>query len=123
MAFSTSADLHDLHLYREVFLDFDPIAVSNLNEKKFVSPGSCASSLLSEVKLRAIIENAHQMCKVGHFCLFILSCYSIFLIENEFLLRFWELLILCLVRKIFPTAVEQLSSPIWEQRNGQCIYC
>ncbi|KAK7827908.1 putative gmp synthase [glutamine-hydrolyzing], partial [Quercus suber] len=28
------------------------------------TPGSLASSLLSEVKLRAIIDNANQMCKV-----------------------------------------------------------
>ncbi|KAG6665460.1 DNA-3-methyladenine glycosylase 1-like [Carya illinoinensis] len=56
--------LNKRNMFREVFLDFDPIAVSKLNEKKFVSPGSCASSLLSEVKLRAIIENAHQISKV-----------------------------------------------------------
>lgn len=51
-------------LDRDVFLDFDPIAVSKLNEKKITSPGSPASSLLSELKLRAIIENARQICKV-----------------------------------------------------------
>ncbi|GAB2293667.1 hypothetical protein Dimus_027880 [Dionaea muscipula] len=50
--------------FREVFLDFDPIAVSKLNEKKIVAPGSLSHSLLSELKLRAIIENARQMCKV-----------------------------------------------------------
>lgn len=51
-------------LDRDVFLDFDPIAVSKLNEKKIATPGSPASSLLSELKLRAIIENARQICKV-----------------------------------------------------------
>ncbi|KAL5574468.1 hypothetical protein UlMin_016167 [Ulmus minor] len=51
-------------LFREVFLDFDPSAVSKLNEKKTVAPGNPASSLLSELKLRAIIENARQTCKV-----------------------------------------------------------
>lgn len=49
---------------REVFQDFDPINVSKLNEKKIATPGSSASSLLSEVKLRGIIENARHTCKV-----------------------------------------------------------
>lgn len=52
------------HLYREVFLDFDPVLVSKMNEKKIVAPGSLASSLLSEPKLRAIVENARQIVKV-----------------------------------------------------------
>lgn len=55
---------------REVFADFDPVAISKLNEKKLIAPGSNASSLLSELKLRAIIENARQMTKVNvHFLL------------------------------------------------------
>ncbi|PON89294.1 Methyladenine glycosylase [Trema orientale] len=58
------AILNKRHIFREVFLDFDPVAVSKLNEKKITSPGSLASSLLSELKLRAMIENARQMCKV-----------------------------------------------------------
>lgn len=45
-------------------MDFDPCAVSRMNEKKTVVPGSPASSLLSELRLRSIIENARQMCKV-----------------------------------------------------------
>ena len=49
---------------REVFLEFDPSAVSRMNEKKIVAPGSPASSLLSELRLRGIVENAGQMCKV-----------------------------------------------------------
>lgn len=56
--------LNKRHIFREVFLDFNPFAVSELNEKRFVGPGSPACSLLSEQKLRAIIENARQMCKV-----------------------------------------------------------
>ncbi|KAJ0989539.1 hypothetical protein J5N97_007895 [Dioscorea zingiberensis] len=52
------------HIFREVFTDFDPVAVSRMNEKKILAPGSTASSLLSEPKLRAIIENAHQILKV-----------------------------------------------------------
>ncbi|KAK8515393.1 hypothetical protein V6N13_139630 [Hibiscus sabdariffa] len=52
------------HIFREVFMDFEPVAVSKLNEKKLIAPGSMASSLLSELKLRAIIENARQISKV-----------------------------------------------------------
>ncbi|CAJ1951419.1 unnamed protein product [Sphenostylis stenocarpa] len=62
-------------LFREVFLDFDPIAVSRMNEKKIAAPGSPVNSLLSELRLRTIIENARQMCKVieefGSFEIFI----------------------------------------------------
>ncbi|KAL1809776.1 hypothetical protein ACET3Z_026766 [Daucus carota] len=56
--------LNRRHLFREVFQDFDPINVSKLNEKKIATPGSSASSLLSEVKLRGIIENARHTCKI-----------------------------------------------------------
>lgn len=52
------------HIFREVFMDFEPIAVSKLNEKKLTAQGSIASSLLSEPKLRAVIENAHQIVKI-----------------------------------------------------------
>lgn len=52
------------HIFREVFADFDPVTVSKLNEKKILAPGSTASSLLSELKLRSIIENARQISKV-----------------------------------------------------------
>ncbi|GLT73362.1 hypothetical protein SLA2020_452280 [Shorea laevis] len=52
------------HIFREVFADFDPVTVSNLNEKKMIAPGSTGISLLSEPKLRAIIENARQISKV-----------------------------------------------------------
>ncbi|PQP98424.1 putative GMP synthase [Prunus yedoensis var. nudiflora] len=61
---SWPAILSKKHIFREVFADFDPVAVSKLNEKKLIAPGSTASSLLSELKLRAIIENARQMTKV-----------------------------------------------------------
>ncbi|EYU21733.1 hypothetical protein ABFS82_09G084800 [Erythranthe guttata] len=52
------------HLFREVFLDFDPNAVSKLNDKKIATPGSPASSLLSDLNLRAITENARRICKI-----------------------------------------------------------
>uniref|UniRef100_A0ACD5UIQ7 Uncharacterized protein n=1 Tax=Avena sativa TaxID=4498 RepID=A0ACD5UIQ7_AVESA len=50
---------------REVFMDFDPASVSKINEKKFVAPGSIANSLLSEQKLRAVLENARQIVKIA----------------------------------------------------------
>ncbi|XP_019181964.1 PREDICTED: uncharacterized protein LOC109177113 isoform X1 [Ipomoea nil] len=50
--------------FKEVFQNFDPVAVSKLNEKKITVPGNPASSLLSELKLRAIIENARHVCKI-----------------------------------------------------------
>ncbi|XP_074584417.1 uncharacterized protein LOC141840353 [Curcuma longa] len=56
--------LNKRHIFRDVFFKFDPVAVSKLNEKKIVAPGSVGSSLLSEPKLRAIIENARQMLKI-----------------------------------------------------------
>lgn len=50
-------------------MDFDPAAVSKINEKKLVAPGSVAHSVLSEPKLRAILENARQILKVCNACL------------------------------------------------------
>ncbi|URE19631.1 Methyladenine glycosylase [Musa troglodytarum] len=58
------AILSKRRLFREVFMDFDPILVSKLNDKKIIVPGSTANSLLSEPKLRAIIENAPQVIKI-----------------------------------------------------------
>ncbi|KAJ4754993.1 DNA glycosylase superfamily protein [Rhynchospora pubera] len=52
------------HIFREVFMDFDPVSVSKLNEKKLVAPGSPARSLLSESKLRSVIENSKQILKI-----------------------------------------------------------
>ncbi|CAL5041680.1 unnamed protein product [Urochloa decumbens] len=52
-------------LFREVFMDFDPAAVSKINEKRLVAPGSIAHSLLSEQKLRAVLENARQILKIA----------------------------------------------------------
>ncbi|VAI80828.1 unnamed protein product [Triticum turgidum subsp. durum] len=52
-------------IFREIFTNFDLIAVSNINEKKLVAPGSIARSLLSEQKLRAVLENARQIVKIA----------------------------------------------------------
>lgn len=57
--------LNKRHLFRDVFHGFDPIAVSKLNDKKITAPGNPAASLLSEAKLRGIIENARQVCKIA----------------------------------------------------------
>ncbi|XP_058195796.1 uncharacterized protein LOC131312080 [Rhododendron vialii] len=58
---SWPAILNKRNTFRDVFLEFDPIAVSKLNEKKILTP---ASSLISEVKQRATIENARQTSKI-----------------------------------------------------------
>ncbi|KAK3134223.1 hypothetical protein QOZ80_6AG0546550 [Eleusine coracana subsp. coracana] len=50
--------------FREIFMDFDAAVVSKINEKKLVEPGSIASSLLSEQKLRTVLENARQILKI-----------------------------------------------------------
>lgn len=52
-------------IFRELFMNFDLIAISNINEKKLVAPASIARSLLSEQKLRAVIENARQIVKIA----------------------------------------------------------
>ncbi|XP_076939708.1 uncharacterized protein LOC143608584 [Bidens hawaiensis] len=59
------AILNKRHLFREVFHGFDPVTVSKMNDKKISAPGNPAKTLLSEVKLRGIIENAHQFCKIA----------------------------------------------------------
>ncbi|URD86191.1 Methyladenine glycosylase [Musa troglodytarum] len=80
------------HMFREVFLDFDPVAVSKLNEKKIVVPGSTASSLLSEPKLRAIIENARQILKVvDEFGSFERYCWSF--VNHKPIVNPWFLII------------------------------
>ncbi|KAL1205579.1 hypothetical protein V5N11_001291 [Cardamine amara subsp. amara] len=51
-------------LFREVFMDFDPIAISELTNKKITSPEIATTTLLSEQKLRSILENANQVRKI-----------------------------------------------------------
>ncbi|KAG8056781.1 hypothetical protein GUJ93_ZPchr0002g25871 [Zizania palustris] len=50
--------------FREVFMGFDPLLVSTLSEKKVLGPCSPARTLLSEHRLRIIIENAQEVLKV-----------------------------------------------------------
>lgn len=50
-------------------MDFDPIAISELTNKKITSSEIATTTLLSEQKLRSILENANQVCKViYHLC-------------------------------------------------------
>lgn len=56
--------LNKRSIFREVFMDFDPVLVSKLSEKKIIAPGSPSSSLLSEQKLRGVLENARQILKI-----------------------------------------------------------
>ncbi|GJN27132.1 hypothetical protein PR202_gb15125 [Eleusine coracana subsp. coracana] len=58
------AILNKRPIFREVFMDFDPVLVSKLSERKIIAPGSPSSSLLSEQKLRGVIENARQILKI-----------------------------------------------------------
>ncbi|CAN6459288.1 unnamed protein product [Victoria cruziana] len=58
------AILSKRHIFREVFVDFDPSVVAKLSEKRVIAPGITCSSLLSELKLRSIIENARQILKI-----------------------------------------------------------
>lgn len=46
-------------------MDFDPLLVAKLSERKILGPCSPARSLLSEHRLRIIIENAQEVLKVS----------------------------------------------------------
>lgn len=75
-------------IFREVFMDFDPVLVSKLSEKKIIAPGSPSSTLLSEQKLRGVIENARQILKiVEEFGTFDKYCWS-FVNNKPILSRF-----------------------------------
>uniref|UniRef100_A0A1J3K3G0 Putative GMP synthase [glutamine-hydrolyzing] n=1 Tax=Noccaea caerulescens TaxID=107243 RepID=A0A1J3K3G0_NOCCA len=50
--------------FREVFTDFDPNVIVKMNEKLLLGPGSTGNALLSDLRLRAVIENARQILKV-----------------------------------------------------------
>ncbi|XP_021717114.1 uncharacterized protein LOC110684975 isoform X2 [Chenopodium quinoa] len=80
--------LNKRNIFREVFLHFDPVSVSKLNEKKISGPGSPGSTLLSELKMRNIVENARQVCKVieefGSFSKYIWSFMNKKPIVNKF---------------------------------------
>ncbi|ONK70449.1 uncharacterized protein A4U43_C05F33840 [Asparagus officinalis] len=82
------AILSKRNIFREVFMDFDPVLVAKLNEKKIIAQGSTASSLLSEAKLRAVIENALQVLKIiEEFGSFDKYCWS-FVNQKPIITRF-----------------------------------
>ncbi|XVE69932.1 hypothetical protein DITRI_Ditri10aG0031100 [Diplodiscus trichospermus] len=51
-------------IFRKLFNNFDPSAIAQYTEKKMLSLKIDGSLLLSEPKLRAVLENAKQMLKV-----------------------------------------------------------
>ncbi|KAK8918491.1 hypothetical protein KSP39_PZI021855 [Platanthera zijinensis] len=58
------AILNKRQIFRQVFMDFDPVLVSRMSEKKLIAPGSIPSTLLSEAKLRAVVENGRLILKI-----------------------------------------------------------
>lgn len=50
--------------FRKMFDNFDPSSLANVNEKKLRSLTESGKSLLSEPKIRAIVENAKHFQKV-----------------------------------------------------------
>ncbi|KAI3464994.1 hypothetical protein Pfo_021657 [Paulownia fortunei] len=51
-------------IFRKLFEDFDPTSVANLDEERLLSMRVHGSTLLSEPKLRAVMENAKQLLKI-----------------------------------------------------------
>lgn len=86
----------NLFLFREVFLEFDPVSVSKLNEKKICSPGTPGSSLLSEMKLRNIVENARQVCKVC--CIRMVGVQHVLYTSNGWISSLYIIVTRCLWR-------------------------
>ncbi|KAL2346340.1 hypothetical protein Fmac_000340 [Flemingia macrophylla] len=61
---SWPAILNQRDIFRKFFENFDPSSVAQFTEKKLLSLKINGNSLLSEPKLRAIVENAKQLLKV-----------------------------------------------------------
>ncbi|XP_010943158.1 uncharacterized protein [Elaeis guineensis] len=62
--FSWPAILNKRDLLRKLFDNFDSSSIAQFTEKKILSVKSSGGTLLSEQKMRAVIENARQMLKV-----------------------------------------------------------
>lgn len=69
------AILHMRDIFRKLFDQFDPSSIAQFTEKKLLSLKVNGNLLLSEPKLRAIVENAKQMLKIqqefgsfGNYC-------------------------------------------------------
>ncbi|XP_061370698.1 uncharacterized protein LOC133313350 [Gastrolobium bilobum] len=61
---SWPAILNQRDIFRKFFENFDPSSIAHFTEKKLQTPKINGNSLLSEPKLRAILENAKQLLKV-----------------------------------------------------------
>ncbi|KAJ0973660.1 hypothetical protein J5N97_015625 [Dioscorea zingiberensis] len=69
------AILSNRDMFRKMFDNFDPHCVAKFNDKKILTLRTSGSTLLSEQKLWAVVENAKQMLKVieefgsfSHYC-------------------------------------------------------
>ncbi|KAK4348747.1 hypothetical protein RND71_031502 [Anisodus tanguticus] len=58
------AILNRRHIFRKLFDNFDPASLANVNEKRLRSLTESGNSLLSEPKIRAIVENAKHFQKI-----------------------------------------------------------
>lgn len=56
--------LNKRDIFRKLFDNFDPSSIAKFSDKKLLSLKASGGTLLSEPKLRAVIENANQMLKV-----------------------------------------------------------
>ncbi|KAL3603901.1 hypothetical protein D5086_004760 [Populus alba] len=72
---SWPAILHMRDIFRKLFDNFDPSSIAQFTEKKLLSLRFNGNLLLSEPKLRAVVENAKQMLKIqqefgsfGNYC-------------------------------------------------------
>ncbi|KAJ6685973.1 hypothetical protein OIU79_015888 [Salix purpurea] len=61
---SWPAILHMRDIFRKLFDSFDPSSIAQFTEKKLLSLKFNGNLLLSEPKLRAVVENAKQMLKI-----------------------------------------------------------
>ncbi|KAK7351693.1 hypothetical protein VNO77_11314 [Canavalia gladiata] len=61
---SWPAILNQRDMFRHLFENFDPSSIAQFTEKKLLTLKINGNSLLSEPKLRAIVENAKQFLKV-----------------------------------------------------------
>ncbi|KAJ4962834.1 hypothetical protein NE237_022773 [Protea cynaroides] len=69
--------LNKRDIFRKVFDNFDPASVANFTEKKILALKANGRALLSEPKLRAVVENARQMIKIQReFGSFASYCWS-----------------------------------------------
>ncbi|XP_057504216.1 uncharacterized protein LOC130787784 isoform X2 [Actinidia eriantha] len=62
--FTWPAILSKRDMFRTLFDDFDPSSVATFTEKKLLSLRLNGNTLLSEPKLRAVVENANQTLKI-----------------------------------------------------------